>query len=91
MEGKDIINAEKLKPFDVYGNVLYHYCSMETFKSIIEKKELWLCNARHSNDSAELQYIMYIAKQMKKDKKEKLTDRSDEIDQIELHIESGDR
>ncbi len=67
MEGKDIINAEKLKPFDVYGNVLYHYCSMETFKSIIEKKELWLCNARHSNDSAELQYIMYIAKQMKKD------------------------
>lgn len=56
------------KQFDVYGNLLYHYCSMDVFKSIIEKKELWLCNARHSNDTSELQYIIYVAKQMKENK-----------------------
>lgn len=35
------------------NGIVYHYCSLETFKSIIENKCLWLCDVRKSNDSAE--------------------------------------
>ncbi|KEH94193.1 DUF2971 domain-containing protein [Clostridium botulinum] len=33
---------------------LYHYCSEETFKSIIKSKKLWLTPVRHMNDSQEI-------------------------------------
>ncbi len=52
----------------ITADLKYHYCSMAVFKSIIENKELWLCNARHSSDSYELQYIIHIAKKMKENR-----------------------
>lgn len=39
------------------NGIVYHYCSLETFKSIIENKCLWLCDVQKSNDSAELIYF----------------------------------
>ena len=36
---------------------LYHYCSLQTFKSIIENKSIWLSDIRKSNDSKELEWI----------------------------------
>lgn len=38
--------------------VLYHYCSLATFKSILDNKVIWLSDIRKSNDSLELQWIM---------------------------------
>ena len=38
--------------------VLYHYCSLSTFKSILDNKSIWLSDIRKSNDSLELQWIM---------------------------------
>lgn len=38
--------------------VLYHYCSLATFKSIFDNKSIWLSDIRKSNDSLELEWIM---------------------------------
>lgn len=38
--------------------VLYHYCSLLTFKSILDNKSIWLSDIRKSNDSLELGWIM---------------------------------
>ena len=38
--------------------VLYHYCSLDTFKSIFDNKSIWLSDIRKSNDSLELKWIM---------------------------------
>ncbi len=35
------------------NGIVYHYCSLEAFKSIIENKCLWLCDVQKSNDSEE--------------------------------------
>ena len=35
------------------SGIVYHYCSLEAFKSIIENKCLWLCDVQKSNDSKE--------------------------------------
>lgn len=35
------------------SGIIYHYCSLEAFKSIIENKCLWLCDVGKSNDSKE--------------------------------------
>lgn len=37
--------------------VLYHYCSVETFYSIIKNKSIWLSDISKSNDSKELNWI----------------------------------
>lgn len=38
--------------------VLYHYCSLSTFKNILDNKSIWLSDIRKSNDSLELRWIM---------------------------------
>lgn len=38
------------------NDIVYHYCSVETFLSIIQNKCLWLCNIEKSNDSEERKY-----------------------------------
>jgi len=38
--------------------VLYHYCSLSTFKSIFDNKSIWLSDIRKSNDSLELKWIV---------------------------------
>lgn len=35
------------------NEVVYHYCSLETFKNIIANQCLWLCDVQKSNDSKE--------------------------------------
>jgi len=51
---------------DVYLNynprlpkILYHYCSVEAFLSIIKNKCIWLSDADSTNDNRELNYVFY--------------------------------
>lgn len=37
--------------------ILYHYCSLQTFQTIIENNSIWLSDISKSNDSKELQWI----------------------------------
>lgn len=37
--------------------ILYHYCSIESFYGIITSKKIWLSAASQSNDSKELSYL----------------------------------
>lgn len=34
--------------------IIYHYCTVETFKNILKSKVLWLCNLIDSNDDEEV-------------------------------------
>ena len=36
---------------------LYHYCSLETFISIIRNSSIWLSDVKKSNDSKELIWL----------------------------------
>lgn len=63
------------------NDIVYHYCSVETFLSIIQNKCLWLCNIEKSNDSAERKYYEkalietvneLLTSRLSKQKKEKL-------------------
>ena len=42
---------------DTGNGIVYHYCSLEAFKSIIENECLWLCDIQKSNDSQECIYF----------------------------------
>ena len=42
------------------GLLIFHYASLETFKSIIENHWIWLCDIQKSNDSAERTYFENI-------------------------------
>lgn len=44
---------------DTDNKIVYHYCSLEAFKSIIENKCLWLCDVQKSNDSAECHVLSH--------------------------------
>ena len=39
------------------GNIIYHYCSVESFKAIIENKTLWLSSVYNLNDYKEIHWI----------------------------------
>lgn len=39
------------------SKTLYHYCSLHTFKSIMENRSIWLSDIRKSNDSKELLWV----------------------------------
>lgn len=45
---------------DTGNEIVYHYCSLETFKNIIENECLWLCDVEKSNDSQERIYFEKI-------------------------------
>ena len=34
--------------------LVYHYCTVETFKNILKSKVLWLCDLTDSNDEQEV-------------------------------------
>ncbi|WP_164510446.1 DUF2971 domain-containing protein [Agathobaculum sp. Marseille-P7918] len=48
---------------DTGSGIVYHYCSLEAFKSIIENECLWLCDVEKSNDSGERVYFNHIMAQ----------------------------
>ncbi len=39
------------------SNTLYHYCSLETFLSIVKNKSIWLSDISKSNDRMELSWL----------------------------------
>lgn len=41
--------------FDVKN--LYHYCSLDSFMSIVKNKELWLSRVDYTNDKYEMRYV----------------------------------
>lgn len=38
------------------NDIVYYYCSADTFKKIISNKTLWLCDTKRMNDSDEITY-----------------------------------
>ncbi len=44
------------------NNIVYHYCNMTTFQSIITNKKIWLSDITKSNDSKELNWIVDFIK-----------------------------
>ena len=53
-EGNDII----LRPHDLLetGDIVYHYCSVQTLMDIIKSKKFWLSDPSHMNDSEEMRW-----------------------------------
>jgi hypothetical protein len=45
---------EEYRPGD--NDVIYYYCSAETFKEIMSSKTLWLCDVKRMNDCEEIVY-----------------------------------
>lgn len=41
-------------------DILYHYCSLPTFFSIVNSKSLWLCNSLNMNDKYDSKYFEII-------------------------------
>jgi hypothetical protein len=39
------------------GNIIYHYCNVESFRAIIENKTLWLSSVYNLNDYKEIHWI----------------------------------
>ena len=46
------------------NGIVYHYCSLETFKNIIANKSLWLCDVQKSNDSKECMALPECIKEL---------------------------
>lgn len=47
--------------------LVYHYCTVETFKNILQSKVLWLCDLTDSNDEQEsLELLFFFGKGVKK-------------------------
>lgn len=44
-----------------HPEVIYHYCSMESFVKIIESKEIWLTPSTHMNDATECRWLFSLA------------------------------
>lgn len=42
--------------------ILYHYCSLETFLNIIKNRTIWLSDVTKSNDKQELRHLKSMAK-----------------------------
>lgn len=48
--------------------LVYHYCTVETFKNILQSKVLWLCDLTDSNDEQEsLELLFFFGKKSIKD------------------------
>lgn len=52
-----ILTNEALNYCPEVPPILYHYCSMQSFLSIIENKNIWLSDASKTNDKTELIWI----------------------------------
>ena len=48
--------SNPLRQFEVNPTV-YHYCSMESFVSIVKNAELWLSRVDYTNDKYEMKYV----------------------------------
>ena len=49
------------------NDIMYHYCSAESFKAIIENKTLRFCDLYHMNDKTELMHGYFLFKTMLKE------------------------
>ena len=45
--------------------LVYHYCTVETFKNILQSKVLWLCDSNDEQESLEL--LFFFGKGSRKD------------------------
>lgn len=52
-----VLTSEYLKYNPKLPRILYHYCSIDAFLSIIQNKCIWLSDADTTNDTTELNYI----------------------------------
>lgn len=47
--------------YEKIPEILYHYCSVPTFFSIVNSKSLWLCNGLNMNDEFDSRYFEIVA------------------------------
>lgn len=69
---------------------LYHYCSLETFYSIIESNCFWLSHPKFMNDLSELEYAIGITKKFLQEYNQTIDDQDNSINllkQIESNFE----
>lgn len=59
--------------------VLYHYCSISSFFSIIKSKSLWLCNAFNMNDRYDSTYLESIVSRWLREMANKESNREKKI------------
>ncbi len=77
VDGDDLSELERL--IDIYlekhdkSDMIYHYCSMKTFKAILGSKSLWLSDSRFMNDKYEGTWIDKIVEEVTKDMKGEYT------------------
>ena len=51
------VNATILDEYNPGNNdIIYYYCSAETFRNVMYSKSLWLCDVKRMNDSEEIIY-----------------------------------
>ena len=68
---------------------LHHYTDANGALGILQNEELWLTNARYSNDKAEIDYAINLAASVVLDYYEKSRDKLDSIDSpLHLFLES---
>ena len=76
-DSNNILELEKLidRYLDKYDNsdLIYHYCSMETFKAILDSKSLWLSDSKFMNDKYEGRWIDKIVEEVIKELNDKYT------------------
>mgnify|MGYP000455464608 CR=1 FL=1 len=72
------------------SEIVYHYCSVEVFKSIIENRKLWLASSTNTNDSMENSIVSRKLFETMSDEEdyEKYTSIFSEFDEIykKLHV-----
>lgn len=66
------------------AETIYHYCSLETFMAIIEKKELWCSNILKMNDSSEEKYLEFVLEEYCREIKKELKKDEKYLKQIKL-------
>ncbi len=77
VDGDDLSELERL--IDIYlekhdkSDMIYHYCSMKTFKAILGSKSLWLSDSRFMNDKYEGRWIDKIVDEAIEELKYKYT------------------
>lgn len=62
---------------------IYHYCSLETFISILEKKELWISDVLKTNDSSEEKHLEILLHTYLEKIKEKQLNNKEYLEYLE--------
>lgn len=91
------VSSENSKKINLNNRIYFHYCSVETFKNIINSKVFWLSNLTESNDEEEVSRtfinlwnavkIKLLKSDLESNLVEKLIDVLDKQYMVELQVD----